>query len=70
MSSKNINYRESLFFTRHDYLKTIVVKYSGFGDLEVACWPLVPKFAGSNSAEAVGFFRAKKFSARLPSEGK
>ena len=43
---------------------------SGFGGLEVACWPLVPKFAGSNPAEAVGFFRAKKSSARLPSEGK
>jgi len=39
-----------------------------FGGLEVACWPLVPKFAGSNPAEAVGFFRAKKSSARLPSE--
>ena len=36
----------------------------------VACWPLVPKFAGSNPAEAVGFFRAKKTSACLPSEGK
>ena len=34
--------------------------YSGFCGLEVACWPLVPKFAGSNPAEAVGFFRAKK----------
>ena len=43
---------------------------SGFGSLEVACWPLVLKFAGSNPAEAVGFFRAKKSSARLPSEGK
>ena len=43
---------------------------SGFDGLEVACWPLVPKFAGSNPAEAVGFFRAKKSSARLPSEGK
>ena len=32
---------------------------SGFGGLGVACWPLVPKFAGSNSAEAVGFFRPK-----------
>jgi hypothetical protein len=32
---------------------------SGFGGLEDACWPLVPKFAGSNPAEAVGFFRAK-----------
>ena len=26
---------------------------SGFGGLEVVCWPLVPKFAGSNPAEAV-----------------
>ena len=43
---------------------------SGFGGLEVVCWPLVPKFIGSNLAEAVGFFRAKKSSARLPSEGK
>jgi len=33
-------------------------------------WPLVPKFAGSNSAEAVGFLREKKSSARIPSEGK
>ena len=38
--------------------------------LEVACWPLVPKFTGSNPAEAVGFLRAKKSSAHLPSEGK
>jgi len=28
--------------------------FSGFGGLEVACWPLVPKFAGSHLAEAVG----------------
>ena len=40
--------------------------YVGFGGLGVACWPLVPKFAGSNPAEAVGFLRAKKYSARLP----
>ena len=40
------------------------------GGLGVACRPLVPKFAGSNPAEAVGFLRAKKPSARLPSEGK
>jgi hypothetical protein len=33
---------------------------SGFGGLGVACWPLVPKFADSNPAEAVGFLRAKK----------
>jgi hypothetical protein len=31
---------------------------------------VVPKFAGSNPAETVGFLRAKKSSARLPSEGK
>jgi hypothetical protein len=43
---------------------------SGFGGLEDACWPLVPKFAGSNPAEAVGFFRMKKSPARLPSEVK
>jgi hypothetical protein len=36
------------------------VYYSGFSGLEVACWPLVLKFAGSHPAEAVGFFRAKK----------
>ena len=29
----------------------------GFGGLGVACWPLVPKFAGLNPAEAVGFGR-------------
>ena len=33
---------------------------SGFGGLEVACWPLVPKFAGSNPAEAVGFLRVNE----------
>ena len=27
-----------------------------FGGLGVACWALVPKFAGSNPAKAVGFF--------------
>ena len=34
--------------------------YIGFGGLEVACWPLVPKFAGSHPAKAARFFRAKK----------
>ena len=32
---------------------------SGFGGLEVACWPLVPKFAGSHPAKAVGFLGQK-----------
>ena len=36
----------------------IIIKFpyfvlSGFGGLGVACWPLVPKFTGSNPAEAV-----------------
>jgi hypothetical protein len=46
----------------HEWKKksfTFRAKYSGFGGLEVACWPLVPKVAGSNPAEAVGFLRAK-----------
>jgi hypothetical protein len=45
------------------------IQISGFGDLGVACWPLVPMFVGSNPAETVGFLRAKKSSAHLPSEG-
>jgi len=32
---------------------------SGFGGLEVACWPLVPKFAGSHPAKAIGFLGRK-----------
>ena len=52
------------------YFVKVTLTISGFGGLEVACWPLVPKFAGSNPVEAVEFFRAKKSSARLPSEGK
>jgi len=32
---------------------------SGFGGLEVACWPLVPKFADSHPAEAVEFLGRK-----------
>jgi hypothetical protein len=43
-----------------------ITDWHGFGGLEDACWHLLPKFAGSNPAEAVGFFRAKKSPARLP----
>jgi len=35
------------------------VEACGFGGLELACWPLVPKFAGSHPAEAVGFLGRK-----------
>ena len=43
----------------------IYIYIIGFGGLEVEWWPMVPKFAGSNPAEAVGFLRAKISSARL-----
>ena len=65
--TKNENLKSQFLFSVRKESK---LKNSGFGGLEVACWPLVPKFAGSNPAEAVGFFRAKKSSARFPSEGK
>jgi hypothetical protein len=54
--------------TAHSYVSMSLAR--GFSGLEVACWPLVPKFAGSHLAEAVGFLGQKKSSARLPSEGK
>ena len=38
----------------------LILPWSGFGGLEVACWPLVPKFAGSNPAKAVEFLRVNK----------
>ena len=44
------------------YVSTTVLLQGGyidFGGLGVACWPLVPKFAGSNPAEAVGFLGRK-----------
>ena len=54
--------------TEHPDVLNLVV-HSSFGGLEVSCWPLIPKFAGLHPAEAVGFFRAKKSLARLPSGG-
>ena len=49
-----------LFMLLFNFVSYVFV--NGFGGLEVACWPLVPKFAGSNPAEAIGFLRAKKSS--------
>ena len=43
--------------TRTHHSKT---RLTGFGGLEVACWPLVPKFAGSNPTETVPFFQGEK----------
>jgi len=37
------------------YIVILTYLFSGFCSLKVACWPLVPKFAGSHPAEAVGF---------------
>jgi hypothetical protein len=34
--------------------------FSGFGGLEVACWPSVPKFTGLHPAKAFGFLGQKK----------
>jgi len=45
---------------QHQY-SDIMYEQISFGDLGVAFWPLVPKFAGSNLAEAVGFFPQHAF---------
>ena len=66
MNSENCFYHK--FYDIHNFKNQKIfyvfdnsyILYRGFGGLGVACWPLVPKFAGSNPAEAVGFFRAKK----------
>ena len=44
----------------HTHTYIYIYIYVGFGGLGVACWPLVPKFAGSNPAEAAGFFKGEK----------
>jgi hypothetical protein len=64
-----LNYvtENKIFF---EFLHKECLELSGFGGLGVACCPLVPKFGGSSPGEGFGFLRAKKFSARLPSEGK
>jgi len=63
-SKKNTDTNNSLH--RHWYMYNCK-QIRGLG---VACWPLVPKFVGSNPAEAIGILEAKKSSAHLPSEGK
>jgi hypothetical protein len=40
-------------------VKLLTHQISDVGGLEVACWPLVPKFAGSHPAKAVGFLGRK-----------
>jgi hypothetical protein len=38
---------------------SLKLKVCGFGGLEVTCWPLETKFAGSNPAETFGFLGRK-----------
>ena len=52
-----------LYFTIH------MTDTSGFGGLGVACWPLVPKFAGPNPAEAVRFLGRKNPQHAFPRRG-
>jgi hypothetical protein len=59
MSSVNLHV-PTFLETRQSIFLLAKAVHSGFGGLEVAYWPLEPKFAGWNPAEAVGFFRAKK----------
>jgi len=43
-----------LFVLKYLHSSSRIKKITGFGGLGVACWPLVPKFAGLNPAESVG----------------
>jgi len=46
-------------YLRHLVFVTPLLLPSGFGGLEVACWPLVLKFAGSSPGRSSRIFRAK-----------
>jgi hypothetical protein len=55
-----MNYVTYIFVSNNDFGNAhFIINRCGFGGLEVACWPLVPEFAGSNPAEAFGFFGRK-----------
>ena len=59
--SFSLGYYPHYLFSCPNYSFCSLYSYcSGFGGLGVACWPLEPKFAGSNPAEAVGFLRGEK----------
>ena len=62
-------HRPSVFSFVLTFFSTLSHKRTSFGGLGVACWTLVPKFAGSNLAEAVRFLRAKKKFLSTPSFG-
>ena len=52
---RSVSNRDGCLYNFYICIMNIV----GFGGLGVACWPSVPKFAGSNPAEAVGFIGRK-----------
>jgi len=61
-----LNYEncEQLEYTKPQYIQLIIIIYIyiyiyGFGGLGVACWPIVPKFAGLNRPEALGVLGPK-----------
>ena len=66
----NIFYRNVCILYRKVYKLYLHYICRGFGGAEVACWPLVPKFAGSNPAEAVGFLKGDKKILSIPSFGR
>ena len=45
-----------IYMYTHTHTHTHTIDFGGLG---VACWPLVPKFAGSDPAEAIGFLGRK-----------
>ena len=62
---------QSCLRTRATFSWPICTLSLDFGScgLEVACWPLVPKLAGSNPAEAVGFLRVNKIPQHVGGHG-
>jgi hypothetical protein len=57
---ENVGLLKKISLFTYDSVSGVRCLFSCFGCLEVPCWPLEPKFAGSNPAEAVGFLRLKK----------
>ena len=65
-----LSYRNMLPIKKMNITPSLRHNLSGFGGAEVACWPLIPKFAGSNPAEAVGFLKGDKKFLSTPSFGR
>jgi hypothetical protein len=62
VGQKTYSFTEKVLIDVSDWCGLYLVLKSvldGFGGIQVACWPLVLKFVGSNLAEAVGFFGRK-----------